>query len=117
MKIQKAMMKKTFTGKLNSVFEYETKSKVPILLLNCTDDNGIKYTFSNFKEQFDSLSCGLEAVEPGTPVQVTYTTWTSPTGRTYNNFKTVSFAPHQPLSAAELDDYVESFDEDEEMPF
>lgn len=117
MKIQKAMMKKTFIGRLNSVFEYETKSKVPILLLNCTDGNGIEYTFSNFKEQFDDLSCGLEAVEPGAPVQVAYTTWTSPRGRTYYNFKTVTFAPRRPLSAAELDACAESFDEDEEVPF
>lgn len=104
MKIQQANTArgplKTFVGRLESAFTYNTKNGNPILVLACRDDNGQPQTFSNFKSQFDVLSCGIETVEPGVPVTIMYDEYTSAaTHKTYKNFKTVSFKPAAMMEA------------------
>lgn len=122
MKIQEANTAKgplkKFVGSLESAFTYNTKAGTPILVLACRSKDGKPETFSNFKDTFDQLSCGIETVEPGAPVTIAYDEYTSEaTGKTYKNFKTVSFKPR-----AVLEEELKQMDctwtpDDEEAPF
>lgn len=120
MKIQKIDKDiKTFNGQLTSVYEYNTKNGVPIIILNCLAQDGYTRTsFSNYKSKFEELSSGIDTVEPGTPVEVTYTEYTSPSNNIYKNFKSVSFKPAA-LSAQDITDIGDYYDieTEDEMPF
>lgn len=119
MKLRKTQAKTAdryhFSGVIKDAYEYTAKDGNDFVVLVCRDKQDEErqtpdrdVLFSNYKSKFESLSAGLDSVEPGSSVEIDYCLYKNDSGKTYFNFIDVKF-PSMPPSQDDLDSLAQEF--------